>query len=207
MALISNVVQGSNSNRLALLVHGYGADERDLGGLLTYLDPDGTLAAVFAEAFPRGTDLVEASVAIAGKAAKLPPDLTLRVIAEREQGTSKYMRLRRDELDDRFPGLLDAVLAEQVTKPGHLGSQPADLVITRAGLVAPVVRGTAWTRIAGDGDDRGADLVLPGAETGQGPGRHIVTGVEQAQQDVLAPDVVVTVGHRLAYGSRHDLPG
>jgi thioredoxin 1 len=50
MALISNVVQGSNSSRLALLVHGYGADERDLGGLLTYLDPDGTLAAVL----PRG---------------------------------------------------------------------------------------------------------------------------------------------------------
>jgi hypothetical protein len=73
--------------------------------------------------------------------------------------------------------------------------------------VAPVVHGTAWARVTGDGDDRGADLVLPGAETGQGPGRHIVTGVEQAQQDVLAPDVVVTVGHRLAYGSRHDLPG
>ena len=50
MALISNIVQGSNSNRLALLVHGYGADERDLGGLLTYLDPDGALAAVL----PRG---------------------------------------------------------------------------------------------------------------------------------------------------------
>lgn len=32
------------------------------------------------------------------------------VIAEREQGTSKYMRLRRDELDERFPGLLDSVL-------------------------------------------------------------------------------------------------
>ena len=41
MALISNVVKGSASNRLALLVHGYGADERDLGGLLPYLDPDG----------------------------------------------------------------------------------------------------------------------------------------------------------------------
>ena len=50
MALIANVVKGSASNRLALLVHGYGADERDLGGLLTYLDPDGVLAAVL----PRG---------------------------------------------------------------------------------------------------------------------------------------------------------
>jgi thioredoxin 1 len=50
MALISNLVRGSASKRLALLVHGYGADERDLGGLLTYLDPDGTLAAVLPRA-------------------------------------------------------------------------------------------------------------------------------------------------------------
>lgn len=50
MALVTNIVKGSASTRLALLVHGYGADERDLGGLLTYLDPDGTLAAVL----PRG---------------------------------------------------------------------------------------------------------------------------------------------------------
>jgi thioredoxin 1 len=50
MALIANVVQGSASQRLALLIHGYGADERDLGGLLTYLDPDGELATVL----PRG---------------------------------------------------------------------------------------------------------------------------------------------------------
>jgi DNA-binding transcriptional ArsR family regulator len=32
------------------------------------------------------------------------------IVAEREQGTSKYMRLRRDELEERFPGLLDSVL-------------------------------------------------------------------------------------------------
>jgi DNA-binding transcriptional ArsR family regulator len=32
------------------------------------------------------------------------------IVAEREQGTSKYMRLRRDELEQRFPGLLDSVL-------------------------------------------------------------------------------------------------
>ena len=32
------------------------------------------------------------------------------VIAEREQGRSKYIRLRRDELDERFPGLVDSVL-------------------------------------------------------------------------------------------------
>src|ERR1043166_7298444 len=50
MALITNVVKGSASNRLALLVHGLGDDERGLGGLLTYLDPDGVLAAVLPRA-------------------------------------------------------------------------------------------------------------------------------------------------------------
>jgi DNA-binding transcriptional ArsR family regulator len=32
------------------------------------------------------------------------------ITSEREQGTSKYIRLRRAELDSRFPGLLDSVL-------------------------------------------------------------------------------------------------
>jgi thioredoxin 1 len=48
--VISNIVRGSASNRLALLIHGYGADEQDLGGLLSYLDPEGLLAVVL----PRG---------------------------------------------------------------------------------------------------------------------------------------------------------
>jgi DNA-binding transcriptional ArsR family regulator len=32
------------------------------------------------------------------------------VIGEREEGTRKYLSLRRDELDRRFPGLLGSVL-------------------------------------------------------------------------------------------------
>jgi DNA-binding transcriptional ArsR family regulator len=32
------------------------------------------------------------------------------VIAEREEGTRKYIHLRRAELDGRFPGLIDSVL-------------------------------------------------------------------------------------------------
>ena len=32
------------------------------------------------------------------------------VISEREEGTRKFLSLRRDELDRRFPGLLDSVL-------------------------------------------------------------------------------------------------
>src|SRR2546421_5579543 len=50
MDLVTNVVRGSESDRLLLLLHGYGADERDLGGLLSYLDPEGHFAAVL----PRG---------------------------------------------------------------------------------------------------------------------------------------------------------
>jgi DNA-binding transcriptional ArsR family regulator len=32
------------------------------------------------------------------------------VITEREEGTRKYLRLQRAELDGRYPGLLDSVL-------------------------------------------------------------------------------------------------
>jgi thioredoxin 1 len=50
MALVTNVIKGSNAQRLLLLVHGLGADERDLGGILPYLDAEGQFAAVL----PRG---------------------------------------------------------------------------------------------------------------------------------------------------------
>jgi len=33
------------------------------------------------------------------------------VVAARDEGTRRFSRLRRDDLDARFPGLLDAVLA------------------------------------------------------------------------------------------------
>lgn len=50
MTLITNVLRGSDADRLLVLLHGYGADETDLGALLTYLDPDGKFVAVM----PRG---------------------------------------------------------------------------------------------------------------------------------------------------------
>jgi thioredoxin len=50
VSLVTNVIQGSAADRLMLLVHGFGADERDLGGLLAYLDPEGHFATVL----PRG---------------------------------------------------------------------------------------------------------------------------------------------------------
>ena len=48
--LVTNVVHGSAAERVLLLLHGYGADERDLGGLLPYLDPEGRFVTVL----PRG---------------------------------------------------------------------------------------------------------------------------------------------------------
>ncbi|HUI47449.1 MAG TPA: thioredoxin [Acidimicrobiia bacterium] len=50
MPLVMNIVKGSAARRLLLLLHGYGADEQDLGGLLPYLDPEGTFAAVMPRA-------------------------------------------------------------------------------------------------------------------------------------------------------------
>jgi thioredoxin 1 len=50
MTLVTNTVKGSSAQRLLLLVHGYAADEQDLGGLLPYLDPDSVFAAVMPRA-------------------------------------------------------------------------------------------------------------------------------------------------------------
>lgn len=50
MTLVTNVIGGPDAERVLLLVHGYGADERDLGGLVPYLDEGGRFAVVL----PRG---------------------------------------------------------------------------------------------------------------------------------------------------------
>ena len=50
MSLVHNIVGPPTAARVMLLVHGYGADERDLGGLLSYLDPEGRFLTVL----PRG---------------------------------------------------------------------------------------------------------------------------------------------------------
>jgi len=42
--------------------------------------------------------------------------LAAGVVGERAEGTRKFMHLRRRELDDRFPGLIDSVL--RATAPG-----------------------------------------------------------------------------------------
>lgn len=50
MPLVTHVVDPPSAQRVLLLVHGYGADERDLAGILPYLDPEGHFVTVF----PRG---------------------------------------------------------------------------------------------------------------------------------------------------------
>ncbi len=50
MSLVHNVVGPPTAKRVLLLAQGYGADERDLGGLLPYLDPEGRFLTVL----PRG---------------------------------------------------------------------------------------------------------------------------------------------------------
>ncbi len=50
MELVTNVVHGDGRDRILLLVHGYGANEQDLAGLLPYLDPDSRFLVVL----PRG---------------------------------------------------------------------------------------------------------------------------------------------------------
>ena len=63
-----------------------------------------TLAAVYKELFPPGTSAVGRNVEISGKASALPPELTLRLLAEREAPASgevlfvldRYLRDRGD---------------------------------------------------------------------------------------------------------------
>ena len=50
MTLTTHVIGPPTAERVLLLIHGYGADERDLGGLLPYLDPEGHFHTVL----PRG---------------------------------------------------------------------------------------------------------------------------------------------------------
>jgi thioredoxin len=50
MTLVHDIVGTPQAARVLVLVHGLGADERDLGGLLPYLDPEGRFLAVL----PRG---------------------------------------------------------------------------------------------------------------------------------------------------------
>jgi thioredoxin len=50
MALVHQIIGTPQAARVLLLIHGYGADERDLGGILSYLDPEGRFLTVL----PRG---------------------------------------------------------------------------------------------------------------------------------------------------------
>ena len=94
MTLIHNVVGTPQAARVLLLVHGYGADERDLGGLLSYLDPEGRFLTVL----PRGP-------------VAAPPGFAWYDLAstQGDGGSDQTFLGSLDELDD----LLDEVCAEQ----------------------------------------------------------------------------------------------
>lgn len=44
------------------------------------------------------------------------------VTAEREEGTRKYIRLQREELEQRYPGLIDSVLRALLSAPRRAGT-------------------------------------------------------------------------------------
>jgi thioredoxin 1 len=93
MALIHNIVGTPQAARVLMMIHGYGANEQDLGGLLPYLDPEGRFLAVM----PRGTIAAGPGFAwfqLPGTGEAPPDDATLLSSLE--------------ELDD----LLDTVCAE-----------------------------------------------------------------------------------------------
>jgi Asp-tRNA(Asn)/Glu-tRNA(Gln) amidotransferase A subunit family amidase len=74
-----------------------------------------TLAAVYKELFPTATPVVARSVDLAGKPAQLPPELTIRLLAEREPPTSgellfvmnRYLRERGDKNIRNVRDLID----------------------------------------------------------------------------------------------------
>jgi thioredoxin len=91
MSLITNVVHGGEPERVFLLAHGLGADERDLSGLLPYLDPDGRFVTVL----PRGP-------------VAAPPGFAWYQWGESGAFDAEGFRSSLDELDD----LLDEACAE-----------------------------------------------------------------------------------------------
>jgi len=74
-----------------------------------------TLAAVYKELFPTATPVVARSVDLAGKPTQLPPELTIRLLAEREPPTSgellfvmnRYLRERGDKNIRNVRDLID----------------------------------------------------------------------------------------------------
>ena len=93
MSLETNTIAGPQAERVFLLLHGYGADERDLGGILPYLDADGHLATVL----PR-----------APLAAPGTPGFAWYEFADVEAVAAGYAAAR-EQLDD----LLDTTCAER----------------------------------------------------------------------------------------------
>jgi len=105
------------------------ADELDLVAVLSALGDPARLEIV--TALTRAPE-VACGHLLEGRMAKSTRSHHLRVlresgvIATRATGTFKYSRLRRDDLQARFPGLLDAVLtgARPLSSAKQVGGQP-----------------------------------------------------------------------------------
>ncbi len=59
------------------------------------------------------------------------------IIDRRREGTAQFNRLRREELDRCFPGLLDSVLVAAQAVGGPIGPRPPTSANPPAGTVAP----------------------------------------------------------------------
>jgi thioredoxin 1 len=108
--LVTNIVKGANARRLLLLVHGMGANEHDLEGLLPHLDPDGQFLTVM----PRAP-------------LEMPPGY-----AWWEPGNDAQFVPALDALDDLFEAVSDEYKMERFESIVAGFSQGASLVLSLA---------------------------------------------------------------------------
>ncbi|GAA2114828.1 ArsR/SmtB family transcription factor [Actinomadura alba] len=96
--------------------------ELDMATVLTALADRGRLATVRALAETGEATCGQVSQVSGLKVSKSTVSHHLRILREagitrtRLDGPRRYVSLRRDDLDERFPGLLDAVLTETGTR-------------------------------------------------------------------------------------------
>ncbi len=198
MSLITNVVRGSRSNRLMMLVHGYGADERDLGAVLSYLDPDGELAVIL----PRGPFAVPGTPGYSWYG-MFPEDGA--------EGTYADALTELDDLLESKAAELGLPRAESVVGGFSQGAGLAlGLALRRSDRPRPagvLAMSPALTEAAFDLDDEGAPpvLVQHGTDDMMIPPQHSRDLARQLR-DVGVPTVYreYPMGHQVALESLRD---
>ncbi|HEX7522436.1 MAG TPA: thioredoxin [Acidimicrobiia bacterium] len=181
MTLVTNVVHGSDADRVLLLVHGFGADERDLGALLPYLDPDGHFLTVL----PRGP-------------VAAPPGFAWYDFGADSDASVEQFFASLDALDD----LLDDTCREH--------DMPREQAVVAgfsqgASLVAPLaLRASDRTRPAGVLVMSGFLAEYPGLDFDWRAARDVPFLVQHGSEDPLIP---VKKGRELARTlEAHELP-